>query len=240
MGLASLCWRELPMYCKQCGQKAPDGSTYCGKCGTRLQSFQTAVSSGTEPDDRKSGEPLQGRRNIKVSLAGRDAGILLCVVAVGAGILLWLAITGPEPKAQSESKLKATSPAAAPMASAPSERKTAAPTQEGAELDATKILLNNRAILDKILGKPKAGRIADCTKGEQGFSYQDDSYVCVGGGKVTLLSYHVKTNLNGGPQALSELGIRPDRPSRNFGLFERWSTETGNELTLNGKTIPNL
>lgn len=127
--------------------------------------------------------------------------------------------------------------AAIPQQSPSESRKQAQPV----ELDASAVLLRPRSALDGYLGKAKPERVADCTAGEQGFVYPDDSYVCVKAGMVTLLSYQLKKDGANAELALAALNIPRGSAPRDFGSFKRWSSELGNELTLStGSPISNL
>jgi hypothetical protein len=236
--------------CSRCGSQLVEPASFCSACGTRVRRSQTSpqlprrASVDDSRDDFLDAIDLFPRAAMAISSLWRGSSadvrfaLILGTVLIGAVPMILIGGDDSPEAAAASTSTPAPKPATVGVSAVPeSKGKTRLPV----ELDASAILLAPRLQLDRILGKPTAEQIGDCTRGEQGYVYSDDSYVCVGRGIVMLLSYHPKADVNTSEDALKTLGILTFSPAAQMGMVQRWSHDLDNGLALrNGKPIPNV
>ena len=79
-------WKERYMFCPNCGRQIPEGSRFCGLCGTRIN-IQTSQNNGAPVNGTNIGVPVPSKKSKKTGLIIAIAAA--AVVIVAAVILLF-------------------------------------------------------------------------------------------------------------------------------------------------------
>jgi hypothetical protein len=100
------------------------------------------------------------------------------------------------------------------------------------EINIADYLLNSRAKIDKLLGRPtNSGECVD-TAGRQ-FEYKDGSYACVRNGRVVLFSYNVRAPATSTQELLRVVGIDDWKQPYEIGAGTNgWFFQRGNPLRV--------
>ncbi len=83
------------VYCPECGERNPDGSQFCGVCGSKLPSSKMLVKAEPRKKSKKIISGMEHRESEKAVVNGKNIKILLgvgivVIVAIIAAVLLLL------------------------------------------------------------------------------------------------------------------------------------------------------